>query len=49
METIHYVDDSFVFVSLLPYYLCYFVEHILITVAQYVINFKISVEVNEKI
>ena len=49
MEIIHYVDDSFVFVFLRPYYLWYFVEHILITVTQYVTNFNIAFEVNEKI
>ena len=45
MDTTHYVDDSFAFVSLLPHYLRYFVKHILITVTKYVINFKITFEI----
>ena len=42
METINYVDNSFAFVSSLSHYLCYLVEYILITVTEYVINFKIT-------
>ena len=38
-----------VFVSLFPHYLQYLVEHILITVTEYVINFKITFDDNEKI
>ena len=49
METTHYVNDFFVFTSLLPHYLGYLVEHILITVTEYVINLEIAFEVNEKI
>ena len=49
MKTTHYVDESFVFVSLIPHYSRCLVEHILITVTEYVINFKITFEVNEEI
>ena len=44
METPHYVDDSFVFVSLLSH----LVEHILIAMTKYVISFKITFDINEK-
>ena len=44
MENPHYVDDSFVFASLLSH----LVEHILIAMTKYVISFKITFDINEK-
>ena len=49
METTHYVDDFFVFISRHPHHLWYLVEHILITMTEYAINSEIAFEVNEKI